>query len=135
MKSKKQMKGKIACLLMSLALFAMQTTAVLAATTFQPKIATGFSPAGSSKQYHCWLGGTSERVAADMTYPDENGALFIRLSAYMFKPNGTTYVGIRDGLGVGSAEACVDAISGWPITSATGSYFIRSNQIAYLTIW
>ena len=128
------MKKKLVCLLMALLLFTVHSSTVLAATTFNPKSASGYGPAPSNKEYRCWLGGTSERVAADMIFADENNTISVCLSAYMRRPNNPLYVGIITVYGFGSAEAYLDSIANWPITSATGDYRIRASVVESLSI-
>ena len=128
------MKKKLTCLLLVLLLFTGYSTSVLAATAFTPTSSSGCAPAGSSKQYYCWLGGTTGRVVADMFYSDERNNISIQLFAYMYKPDGSIRVGYNTGTGLGSVDTFFDSLPGLPIDYASANYFVKTSCIETLYI-
>lgn len=133
-----RIKKYLAGLLVAILLVTALPSTALAATNFTPQYASGHYPSTNSPStyYSCYLGGTSQKISADVSYGNSSKTVCVSATAKKLVVGTTTFYYSTDSctdLGTAGVEISTPG-STVIIVSATAEYKIMGHKVADLAI-
>lgn len=111
----------------------------VSALAYTPKSTYGTYPTHSTKEYYCYLSGTTDYAYAEMTYSYESTAIGFSVTGTILSSSGTiTYQWLFDGAGFSSVSNSrqmeLQYTPGTILSKITGSFNVGNHNVATLVV-